>query len=198
MSLFDLPSALIPVTEVLERLGIRYCLGGSVASSAYGIARATLDIDLVAELREEHVGPLVESLQRTFYIDAEMVQQAIQHQSSVNVIHLDSMMKIDLFVPKSRLYDLQSFERRQRIPIEGLAGAHEFYLASAEDIILQKLDWYRQSGGVSERQWNDVLGVLKVQASNLDFAYLERWARELGLDELFHSALRDAGISIPE
>lgn len=187
--------ALEPVIQAFAKLEIQYQIGGSVASSAYGIARATLDVDLVANLNELHVDPLVNALRNAYYIDEDRVRDAVARRSSFNVIHLESMIKVDVFVLKSRPYDLTAFSRG-RLEQLGVAEAeHPHCLASPEDVILNKLDWYRQGGGVSDRQWNDVLGVLRVQQHLLDFAYLRQWAKVLGLSDLLHGALRDSGLN---
>lgn len=194
MTAGDLFQAMEPVIEAFDGLGIRYRIGGSVASSAYGIARATLDIDLVADLEENHIGPLVDRLREGYYIDEERVRDAVARRSSFNLVHLGSMIKVDVFVLKPSPYDQAAFARAR---LERLAegSAREHYLTSPEDVILNKLDWYRQGGGVSERQWNDVLGVLKVQGTSLELHYLHFWAATLGLTELLSRALAEAGIA---
>lgn len=188
-------AALVPVADALERLGIPYHIGGSVASSAHGIARATLDVDLVADLAPAHVRPLVEMLQETCYIDEEMVREAVQRRSSFNIIHLETVLKVDVFVLKTRPYDQEAFRRIRRDTLDEAQDARAFYVASPEDVILNKLEWYRLEGGVSDPQWNDVLGVLKVQRDSLDYDYLRRWAADLRVSDLLDRALGDAGIS---
>ena len=194
----DVLRALEPVIQVFEALGIRYQIGGSVASSAYGIARSTLDVDLVADLHENHVRPLVEKLHSAYYIDEDRVRDAVGGRSSFNLIHLESVVKIDVFVLKSRPYDAAAFARTRLESLEEGGPARQLCIASPEDVILNKLDWYRQGGGVSERQWNDVLGVLKVQRSSLDMEYLQRWALVLGLSELLQRARSDADLTAPQ
>lgn len=180
-----------PVIDALEGLGVQYRIGGSVASSAYGIARATLDIDLVADLRAEHVVPLVAEIQADYYVDEFAVLDAVQRRASFNVIHLDTASKIDVFIAGARPYDQEAFQRTRCERLAG-EGQPEFNLVSPEDLILNKLDWYRQGGGVSERQWRDVIGVLKVQAGALDREYLRRWAAELGLTDLLDRVIAEA------
>jgi hypothetical protein len=187
--------ALEPVVEAFEGLGIRYQIGGSVASSAYGIARATLDVDLVADLNELPIHSFVEALRDAYYIDEDRVSDAVRRRSSFNVIHLATMIKIDVFVLKSRPYDRVAFGRARMENLGEDEATRRYYVASPEDVILNKLDWYRQGGGVSERQWNDVLGILKVQQSSLDREYLRHWAEELGLPDLLQRALQDSGLN---
>lgn len=190
----DIVDAITPVVDALEELGVAYHIGGSVASSVYGTARATLDVDLVVDLHSEHIQPLVEKLQATYYIDAEMVADAIEHQMSFNLIHLPSMMKVDIFIPKAQPFDQIAFGRVRQDTLSYSDNTRLFYLASPEDIVLRKLDWYKAGGAVSERQWLDVLGMLKVQADKLDYTYLRQWAEPLGLTDLLEQALKDAGL----
>ena len=188
----DILAALDPVVKVFEKIGISYYLGGSVASSAYGIARATLDVDLVADLSAQHVNPLTEMLKSDYYIDKEMILDAIKRHSSFSFIHLETMLKVDIFIIKDRPYDGVAFQRKRKDTLDEEQGAAEFYLASPEDIILNKLEWFQMGGKVSERQWHDVLGIMKVQRELMDKEYLRRWAAELGISDLLEQAFRDA------
>ncbi|MBE7469220.1 MAG: hypothetical protein DPW09_25790 [Anaerolineae bacterium] len=176
------------VTNALETLGVPYLIGGSLASTLHGVVRTTLDTDLVAELRPEHITPLVQMLQNTFYIDAETAVEAVHRHSSFNLIHLETMFKVDIFVSKQRPFDQAQFARRETQVVTA-EPEQTAYIASAEDTVLTKLEWYRLGGEVSERQWRDVLGVLKVQADRLDLDYLRRWAVELGVADLLEKAL---------
>jgi hypothetical protein len=185
--------ALLAVAAVIERLEVPYFIAGSFASNAYGFYRATADADVVADLKIRHIEPLVGSLTGRFYIAAEAVRQAVMTRSSFNVIEFNTSMKVDVFAMKRELFQLEEMERRVRRRLTP-DGAHETWLATPEDTILSKLDWYRLGGGVSDRQWNDVLGVMKVQAENLDFAYLRRWADELRLRDLLDRALAESGL----
>ena len=185
-------AAITPVVEVFEQLGVLYHIGGSVASSIYGILRATIDADLVADLRLEHVRPLVIQLQTDYYIDEDMIRDAIRRRSSFNVIHLDTMLKVDVYIPKPRLFDQKELERAQQEVL--LEGTRPFTVASPEGTILNKLEWYRMGGEVSDRQWNDILGVLKVQGTHLDMDYLKKWSANLNVTDLLERALVDAGL----
>jgi hypothetical protein len=185
-------AAITPIVEAFEQLGVLYHIGGSVASSVYGILRATIDADLVADLRLEHVRPLVMQLNTDYYIDEDMIRDAIEHRSSFNLIHLDTMLKVDVFIPKSRSFDQEELQRTQQEVL--LEGTRPFNVASPEGTILNKLEWYRMGGEVSDRQWNDILGVLKVQGTDLDLVYLQRWAVNLNVTDLLERALVDAGL----
>jgi hypothetical protein len=187
----DLLAALEPVVAVFDRLGIDYQLGGSVASSVYGMARATMDVDLVAAVAPEHVEPIVAALATDYYVDDGMIREAIAHRSSFNLIHQPTMLKVDVFLPKARAYDRQALARRVRDRLEDSPGAREFYFATAEDVVLAKLEWFDRGGRSSERQWNDILGVLRVQGEAIDVDYLRRWAADLALEELLARALRE-------
>jgi hypothetical protein len=194
MELLDILQIIEPVIHAFDQLDVSYYIGGSVTSSIHGIPRSTVDVDLVAALHSQHVHPLVKMLESAYYIDAEMMLEAIQCQASFNLIHLDTMLKIDIFVLKNTVYHREALHRKQKELLDEEHGL-EFYLASAEDIILSKLEWFRMGGEVSETQWNDVLGVLKVQNTALDMAYLRQWAAELHLTDLLEHALKDAGIN---
>ncbi len=182
------------VTESLERLGVSYVLVGSFASTSYGVYRTTADADILADLRLEHAQPLAQALQEDFYVDVESIREAVQRRRSFNVIHLELGFKVDIFVPKARPFDRQQLGRRVLQPI-GAQDERIAYFASAEDTILAKLEWYRRGGEVSERQWLDVLGMLKVQGRALDLAYMHEWAQNLGVTDLLDCALEQAGFS---
>ena len=176
------------VTQTLERLGIPYAVGGSLASSLHGVIRSTLDVDIVADMGIEHIQPLVAALSKEFYADDEMMKDALQHQSSFNLIHYETAFKVDIFIRKSRAFDQMQLERR-RPSIIATDPEQSLYVTSAEDVILSKLEWYRMGGEVSDRQWRDVLGVLKTRAGELDIAYLRNWAKELQVSDLLERAL---------
>jgi hypothetical protein len=152
------------VVDALESLGVRCFIDGSLASSVHGVVRTTMDVDLVADLSTKHVEPLVRRLGDAFYADDAIIRDAIRHDDSSSVIHLGTMFKVDVFVRSRRPFDRVQFERRV---LQTLAGEPEraVYVASAEDTILAKLEWYRMGGEISDRQWTDVRGVLKVQGA---------------------------------
>ena len=171
------------VIDVLEQLNIPYVIGGSLASTQHGTARATFDSDLVVRMNESHVPPLVSQLQGAFYADETMALSAIRNKSSFNLIHLETMFKVDLFIAKDDLFDRAQLERRVARTVAEDSD-REIYVLSAEDIILAKLRWYRMSGEQSERQWRDVAGVISVQGTRLDFDYLHKMAAMMKVGDL--------------
>lgn len=188
----DLLLALGPVIRQFETLKVPYYLGGSVASSTYGTSRTTIDVDIVAEVRSEHIEPLAASLENRYYLDRSAIAEAVADRSSFNLIHLDTLLKIDVFPLKDRPYDRVAMQRSRTDTLP--AGGPQLSFASPEDVILSKLEWFQLGAGISERQWRDVLGVLKIQAGALDRAYLEHWADQLNLAELLRKAIAEAEI----
>lgn len=177
------------VIDALEALGVSYFIGGSLASAVHGVLRATVDADVVADLHLKHAEPLARALSGAFYVDAESIRDAIRHQSSFNVIHLETTFKVDVFILKGRPFDAAQFARRTA-QVVATDPERSAYVASAEDTILAKLEWYRKGGEVSEQQWRDVVGVLKVQSDRLDYDYLRHWAVQLDVVDLLERALK--------
>jgi hypothetical protein len=182
---------LIEVLDALDRLGIRHQLGGSYASSVHGLPRQTRDADLVVDLDARQVPQLATLLASTFYLDEDRMQQAVARRSSVNLIHFATGFKIDLFVKGTDPFDEAELARSRPAEVPGGSG-RQAPIKSAEDTILRKLAWYAQGGGTSDRQWLDVLGILKVQRGALDREYLARWAKELDVLEMLERATREA------
>jgi hypothetical protein len=182
------------IGAALSDCGAAWYVGGSLASSAHGTPRSTQDVDFVVALQLTHVEPLVKALEAEFYIDAFALQRAIASQSSCNIIHLSTMYKADLFVLKNEPFAQEQMRRRLQVALSTPDGEITIWFCSAEDIVLQKLLWYRKGGGLSDQQWRDIAGVLQTQAQLLDQDYLSHWADALGLRELFDRAVAEAKI----
>ena len=181
------------VVAAFEKLGIDYLVGGSIASSVFGEPRQTLDADLIARLFGRHIELLIEILASEFYTDLPAITAAVQNQGSFNLIHLETATKVDVFVRWRDEFGQSQLERRRRMAV-GESPPLDFYFASPEDTVLAKLEWYGKGGGVSDRQWRDLLGVLKVQGPTLDQNYLNEWARKLEVENLLVRALDEAGL----
>lgn len=184
-------AATLDAAKVFQQLNIPYFVGGSLATAIHGVARATMDVDLIADLALEQLDPLVTGLSPTFYVDDEMIREAILRQSSFNLIHRETFFKVDVFVRSNRPFDQAQFARRKAYPLAPDAS-ETAYFASPEDNILAKLDWYRLGGEVSDRQWRDILNVIEIQGERLDQAYLREWATRLNLTVLLERALQEA------
>ncbi|MEP7354134.1 MAG: hypothetical protein ABI824_12965 [Acidobacteriota bacterium] len=182
--------ALSQLLAVLDRMEVAYSIGGSVASSHHGTPRSTLDVDLVADLAADQVDELALALQGGFYADAQTMRDAIRLGRSFNVIHLQTAYKFDFFPLKSDAYSKTEFARRRFLTIS-FGEPVECALASAEDTILRKLLWYRSGGQTSERQWNDVRGVLRQNRDRLDYDYMQHWSKELKIDDLLSELLAE-------
>ncbi len=190
----EMAQAMRPVVAIFDQLGVPYLVGGSVASGVHGEARGTRDVDIVADLHLEHVKAFVSALGDDFYADADTIRMAIAERSSFNLIHMPAMVKVDVFIPKQTAYSAMQLARRISRVIT-IADNMEAHVATAEDIVLSKLARYRLGGEISDRQWGDILGVLKTQRERLDRSYLDKWARETGVADLLDRALKDAGLT---
>lgn len=168
-----------------------WLVGGSLASSIHGIPRATQDVDLVADLRLPHLAPFVAAMEQDSYCSDDAVRDAMRRRASFNVIHLATAMKVDIFMLRGDPLSRAEMDRRV-FQVVGDTDGVQLPVASPEDIILQKLDWYRKGDRVSDRQWRDVLGVLKVGAVTLDHAYLAAQAEACDLNTLLKQAIEAA------
>lgn len=187
--------AFAPVAAALDSLGASYCIVGSVAAYAHGFARATADVDVVvAKLKPEHAQQLVQALGQEFYADEVAIAEAVREEGSFNLIHDESGFKVDIFVRNSARFEQEILQRRRLAPLFE-DEEPQFWVQSVEDLVLSKLRWFRLGRGISDRQWNDILSVLKVNTFDLDFDYLDRWARELSVTDLLEKALDEAGLN---
>ncbi|MCI0436928.1 MAG: hypothetical protein L0271_25305 [Gemmatimonadetes bacterium] len=185
------------VAGTLDRLGIPYLVVGSLASSLHGIPRATQDVDLVAQLRQRDVTGLVAALRETFYLDEAAIRDAVERRASFNLIHLRTLLKVDVFIAGDDEASRAQMQRRQQYELEG-APPRVLMVATAEDVVAQKLYWYRLGDEVSDRQWSDAVGVLRVSGPRLDLDYLRHAATLLGVEDLLRLALDEAAIIADE
>jgi hypothetical protein len=187
----DLAALLRQIGAALDQFGIRYAVGGSVASSFHGVPRATNGLDLVAEILPEQAGALAAALSPDFYADQSRMRDSLLNGRAFSIIHLETTYKVD-FLPVSRgSYDEQQLARRMVVQSEWLGEPLTVSVVSAEDTILGKLAWFKKGGCESSRLWNDVLGVVRMQEGRLDLPYLLEWAPRLGVAEWLERALRE-------
>ncbi len=179
--------------SIFESLGIAYYITRGVAAIAYGEPRTTRDLDLVIELRREDISRLIEALEQAgFYCPPGAVEDMLSGRGRVlSVTHMEKVLNADIVLNTDTVFDRSKMQRRRLESIDE-EGNTQFWLASPEDVILAKLLWRRQSQ--SEKQWRDVLGILKVQVETLNYSYLMEWAEQLLIAEQLNQALKEAGI----
>ena len=173
----------------LERLNIPYMVVGSLASAAYGEPRMTQDIDVVVDLKEEHIPGLCRAFAADeFYLSQQAALEAVRRKGQFNIIHAASGNKVDLMIVPAGAWGRAEISRRQRTRIlPDLEG----YCARPEDVILGKLRYYREGG--SEKHLRDIAGILKVSGEAVDRAYVTQWAEEMGLSEIWQGILKSLG-----
>lgn len=181
------------VAEALETCLVRYLVGGSLASAVGGEPRSTLDVDLVVELTENDIEPLVVALGDRFHVDADSLRRAVRERSSANIIHYETSTKVDLFIAGGTPLDRLQMDRRQRVRVS-TNPERWLHVYTPEDIVLQKLRWYRMGNEASDRQWRDILGVILVQGERLDHAYLQDNADAFGVSDLLQRALSESQV----
>jgi hypothetical protein len=172
----------------LDKLGVEWAVGGSVASSMHAEPRSTNDVDFIAKLRPAHAAALARSLEADFYIDEATALDAIVNHRSFNLIDEQTFVKIDVFVPPPGPLGADQLRRRVRVEMD---EGFYCYVLGREDIVLQKLRWYRLGDCSSDRQWRDILGLL-ARREGLDLDYLHRVADSGGLEDLLERALSES------
>ncbi|HEY9625800.1 MAG TPA: hypothetical protein V6C84_00725 [Coleofasciculaceae cyanobacterium] len=174
-----LAGLLHPLFEALE---IPYYITGGVAAIAYGEPRTTRDLDAVLSIFRADIPHLAQALETAgFYVDGRL--------KTLSITHIESVSRADLILAQEDEFETLKFQRRQLIDIPGIGS---LFFASAEDVILSKLQWGRRTQ--SEKQWRDVLGVFKVKSQSLDLQYLKAWGDRLGVTEEIDRAVMEAGI----
>ena len=178
---------LLYIAGLLERLGIPYHVGGSVASSAHGMYRASADVDFVIDPTVDRLEALARALEAEFYVSHAAMAEAFARRSTFNAIHDRTSFKIDFFIKGPAPFDAEELRRSIR-QVVGAERERTVLLKSPEDTILRKLEWFRRGGEVSERQWQDVLSILAAMRGQLDEEHLDRWSRELHVADLLDRA----------
>jgi hypothetical protein len=184
----DFQEVLRYVIRTLDRLGIPYAIGGSLASSMHGVQRMTRDADLTVEPFPRRIESFLAYFDtEEYYVSEDAVREALRNRSTFNVIHPASGYKIDFFVRKDEPFEREAFTRRTSFALPDHPNEPVVF-HSAEDVIVFKLRWYRMGGEQSEKQWTDILNVLKVQADRLNETYLDQWAASLNVADLLQRA----------
>jgi hypothetical protein len=182
------------VGELFESMDVPWVLGGSLASSLVGEPRSTMDIDMAVRMGLDHVDRLVAAVSDDYYVSVDMVRDAVIRNSSFNIVHYASVLKVDVFVLGDELLDRRQIDRRRRVVVD-VGRPLYLWTGSTEDQVLRKLAWYRSGGEVSDRQWRDVMGILTVQADRVNIDDLVATGRLIGVSDLVHRALREAAIA---
>jgi hypothetical protein len=176
------------VGRLLDSIEVPWVLGGSLASSLVGEPRSTVDVDIAVHLAGGDLEQLITLIEPDYYVSLDMARDAVDRGSSFNLLHHETGMKIDLFALGEDLLDRRQLERRMLVRLD---SGDEIWVGSAEDQILRKLSWYRMGGEVSDRQWRDVLSIIRIQGSRLDRADVLDTAAQAGLEDLAEHAFGD-------
>jgi hypothetical protein len=179
------------IARVLETLGVRYVTAGSLASSLHGEPRSTNDIDIVADLRAHHMSALALTLGADWVWSEDAARDAIVRGASFNAVHVKTALKVDVFVVGGDAFDSHRVATGRRMRL-GDTPESETVMDTAEHTVVRKLEWFRRGGEVSDRQWRDVVGILRVQGPRIDSRELDTWAARLGVTDLLESARREA------
>src|ERR1019366_5285747 len=188
----DLLEAILPLSAVLEKLRIPYYMQGTIANSFYGMQRTTFNVDVVADFYLEQIGDLQEQLKPFYAIDVQVMRDATCLRTYFEIVHIESLIMVKVLLSQTFDFERQIYQRVQQHKLS--EECQPVCVASPEDIILTQLRQYRIEGERADDQWNEILGVLKVQGTGLDFAYLEQWAQKLEIVDLLRKGYVDAGL----
>ena len=182
MTLFeDQESVLRDFTERLEKLGIKYMLTGSMAMIVYAMMRMTNDIDIVMKLSYSDADRLIKEFGNDFYIPQGRVRDAVTRKFMFNLLHRETLVKIDCVMRKEDEFQRIAFSNRRRITFTDF----DIWTISRDDLILSKLNWAKVSR--SEMQMRDVAGIIR---NGYDKEYVEQWAEKLGVKDLLEECLK--------
>jgi len=184
----DVLGIAVDVAKRLDDAGIPYVIGGSLASSIHGEPRATMDVDVVADLPQDAITRLVGALRPDYYVDEDAARDAVRSQGSFNAVDTRSGVKVDFFVAGSDPFDRERLLTRIAVMVPSDPPC-SLWFDTAEHTLLRKLEWYRRGGEVSERQWRDVLAIVALQGGTLDHLELDRWAPSLGVSDLLKRSM---------
>lgn len=185
----DLVDALAPVIDALRTLEVSHYVGGSVASSFHGATRSTMDVDLVCELKDEHILQFIKCFGNDFYLSESAIRDAIRRKSCFNLIHLPTSFKVDIFISRGRPFDIDAMRRASTQSL-GVSRTVAVPIATAEDSIVSKLEWFRLTNESSERQWDDVTRLIKLLGTQADVPYLHESSESVGVSDLLDRLLR--------
>ncbi len=194
MTLPSLPDVLAIALDVARRLDsikVPYVIGGSLASSVHGEPRTTLDVDLVADLRQDAIAALMAALLPDYYVAEDAARDAVRTGGTFNAVHAGAGVKIDFFVAGADAFEHERLRTRIGVTI-GALPTQTLWMDTAEHTVLRKLEWYRRGGEVSDRQWRDVRAIIALQGDKLNRDTLSRWASVLGVSDLLARCLDDS------
>lgn len=173
------------VCQKLDQANIPYMLTGSFAANFYAVPRMTRDIDIVIAIQNSKIDRLFATFHQDFYIDKESIKEAIKHQGMFNIIHNDSVFKIDFVVLKDTAYRSTEFLRKRQVQMDNV----QIWIVAPEDLIISKLDWAKDS--LSKMQLDDIRNLF-LAVNDLDKDYIDMWVRKLELSHIYEKVQKDA------
>ncbi|NCX99496.1 MAG: hypothetical protein EBX35_13200 [Planctomycetia bacterium] len=184
----DLTAALAPVAAAFQRLGVRHYIGGSVASTIHGAVRSTMDVDVVCELGADQIEPFLAAFGQDFYVSGPAVRHAVAQRSCFNLIHLPTAYKVDVFVSRGRPFDQAAMARAMPQALSA-DDSLRVPVATPEDSVVAKLEWFRLGDESSQRQWDDVSRLVALHGPALDVAHMRLMAESVGVIDLLNRLL---------